>query len=66
MKIRTEKISARLRVYGKYSTKTSDDCQVLLEIRNYTAAPIRISAKNGNNMLMQLKPQSEEKRDMYW
>jgi hypothetical protein len=47
MKTRTEMISARLRVYGKNSTKISDDCQIQLEIRNYTDAPMRISAMDG-------------------
>ena len=61
MKSKTEMISARLRVYGKYSTKKSEDCQVQLEIRNYTANPIRISAKDGNNNLMQLKPHQMKK-----
>lgn len=38
-------ISARLRGYGKYSTKKSEDRQVELEIRNYTKKPLRISVK---------------------
>lgn len=61
MKTRTEIISARLRVYGKSSTKISEKCQVLLEIRNYTATPIRISVKDTNLKLMQLKPNQMKK-----
>ncbi len=56
MKTKTEMISARLRVYGKNSTKISDNCQVQLEIRNYTDKPLRISAKDSSLKLMQLKP----------
>jgi integrase len=56
MKTSTEIISARLRVYGKNSTKISNDCQVQLEIRNFTDNPIRISVKNSDLSLMQLKP----------
>ena len=55
MKQRTEKISARLRNYGKNSTKKSKDCQVELEIRNFTDKPFRINAKHKDNSLMQLK-----------
>ena len=61
MKTSTEKISARLRVYGKNSTKISNDCQVLLEIRNFSDKPIRISAKNSDLSLMQLKPHQMKK-----
>lgn len=57
MKSKTELISARLRVYGKNSTKISDNCQVQLEIRNFTDKPLRISAKDGNLRLLFLKPQ---------
>ena len=56
MKSKTELISARLRVYGKNSTKTSDNCQVQLEIRNFTDKPLRISAKDGKLKLLFLKP----------
>ena len=52
MKSKTELISARLRVYGKNSTKISDNCQVQLEIRNFTDKPLRISAKDGNLRLL--------------
>ncbi|HEY5590352.1 MAG TPA: hypothetical protein VIK55_04970 [Paludibacter sp.] len=61
MRTRTEMISARLRVYGKDSTKISNDCQVLFEIRNFTTTPIRISAKNSDHSLMHLKPQQMTK-----
>ncbi len=61
MKQRTEKISARLRNYGKNSTKKSNDCQVELEIRNFTDKPLRINAKNKDNSLMQLKPHQMKK-----
>jgi integrase len=61
MKSKTELISARLRVYGKNSTKISDNCQVQLEIRNYTDKPLRISAKDGNLRLLFLKPQHMRK-----
>lgn len=61
MRTRTEMISARLRVYGKGSTKISNDCQVLFEIRNFTPSPIRISAKTSNHSLMQLKPNQMKK-----
>ena len=61
MKQRTEKISARLRNYGKNSTKKSNDCQVELEIRNYIDKPLRINAKNKDNSLMQLKPHQMKK-----
>ena len=61
MKSKTELISARLRVYGKNSTKISDNCQVLLEIRNFTDKPLRINAKDGNLKLMSLKPQHMSK-----
>ena len=61
MKIKTQTVSARLRVYGKSSTKISNDCQVQLEIRNYTDTPIRISAKNSDGSLMQLKPHQMKK-----
>ena len=54
MKSKTEIISARLRVYGKNSTKISDNCQVQLEIRNFTDKPLRISAKDSNLRLMHL------------
>jgi integrase len=61
MKSKTELISARLRVYGKNSTKISDNCQVQLEIRNFTDKPLRISAKDGNLRLLSLKPQQMRK-----
>ena len=61
MKTKTEMISARLRTYGKNSTKISNDCQVQLEIRNFTSSPIRISAKNIDLSLMQLKPHQMKK-----
>ncbi|MFZ2340079.1 MAG: hypothetical protein WAW07_10225 [Bacteroidales bacterium] len=61
MKSKTELISARLRVYGKNSTKISDNCQVQLEIRNYTDKPLRISAKDNNLKLLHLKPQHMKK-----
>ena len=61
MKSKTELISARLRVYGKNSTKISDNCQVQLEIRNFTDKPLRISAKDGNLRLLKLKPQHMRK-----
>jgi len=61
MKSKTELISARLRVYGKNSTKTSDNCQVQLEIRNFTDKPLRISAKDGNLKLLFLKPHQMRK-----
>jgi integrase len=61
MKSKTELISARLRVYGKNSTKVSDNCQVQLEIRNYTDKPLRISAKDSNLKLLHLKPQNMKK-----
>jgi len=61
MKTSTEMISARIRVYGKNSTKISNDCQVQLEIRNFTDKPIRISAKNSDNSLIQLKPHQMKK-----
>jgi len=61
MKSKTELISARLRVYGKNSTKISDNCQVQLEIRNFTDKPLRISAKDGNLGLLFLKPQHMRK-----
>lgn len=61
MKAKTETISARLRVYGKSSTKISNDCQVQLEIRNYTDTPIRISARNSDLTLLQLKPNQMKK-----
>lgn len=61
MKTKTEKISARLRTYGKNSTKISNDCQVQLEIRNFTTNPIRISAKNIDLSLMHLKPHQMKK-----
>ena len=61
MKTRTEMISARLRVYGKSSTKISNDCQVLLEIRNFSSNAIRISAKNSDLSLMQLKSHQMKK-----
>jgi len=61
MKQRTEKISARLRNYGKNSTKKSKDCQVELEIRNFTDNPFRINAKHKDNSLMQLKPHQMKK-----
>ena len=61
MKSKTELISARLRVYGKNSTKISDNCQVQLEIRNFTDKPLRISAKDSNLKLLQLKPQHMKK-----
>jgi hypothetical protein len=61
MKTSTEMISARLRVYGKNSTKISNDRQVQLEIRNFTDKPIRISVKNSDHSLMQLKPTQMKK-----
>lgn len=61
MKQRTQMISARLRNYGKNSTKISDECQLELEIRNYIDKPIRISAKNGDGSLIQLKKQNLKK-----
>jgi integrase len=61
MKSKTELISASLRVYGKNSTKISDNCQVQLEIRNFTDKPLRISAKDGNLRLLSLKPQHMRK-----
>lgn len=61
MKSKTELISARLRVYGKNSTKISDKCQVQLEIRNYSEKPLRISVKDGNLKLLHLKPQHMKK-----
>jgi integrase len=61
MKSKTELISARLRVYGKNSTKISDNCQVQLEIRNFTDKPLRISAKDGNLRLLFLNPQHMRK-----
>lgn len=61
MKQRTEKISARLRNYGKNSTKKSKDCQVELEIRNFTDNPFRINAKHKDNSLMQLKQHQMKK-----
>ena len=61
MKSKTELISARLRVYGKNSTKISDNCQVQLEIRNFADKPLRISAKDGNLRLLSLKPQQMRK-----
>jgi len=61
MKQRTEKISARIRNYGKNSTKKSKDCQVELEIRNFTDNPFRINAKHKDNSLMQLKPHQMKK-----
>lgn len=61
MKQRTEKISARLRNYGKNSTKKSKDCQVELEIRNFTDKALRINAKYKDNSLMQLKPHQMKK-----
>ena len=61
MKTSTEMISARLRTYGKNSTKISNDCQVQLEIRNFTPTPLRISAKSIDLSLMQLKPHQMKK-----
>ncbi len=61
MKIKTESVSARLRYYGSNSTKKSLDCQVLLEIRNYTKSPIRISAKNSDNTLIHLRAHQMKK-----
>jgi integrase len=61
MKSKTELISARLRVYGKNSTKISDNCQVQLEIRNFTDKPLRISAKDSNLKLLHLKTQHMKK-----
>ena len=61
MKSKKEMISARLRVYGKNSTKTSENCQVQLEIRNFTDKPLRISAKDSNLKLLQLKSQHMKK-----
>ena len=61
MKTSTEMISARLRVNGKSSTKISNDRQVLLEIRNFTAKIIRISAKKSDLSLMHLQPNQMRK-----
>jgi hypothetical protein len=61
MKSKTEIITARLRVYGKNSTKVSDNCQVQLEIRNYTNKPLRISAKDSYLRLLHLKPHQMKK-----
>lgn len=61
MKPKKELITARLRVYGKNSTKISEFCQVQLEIRNFTDKPLRISAKTNDLKLLQLKPQHLKK-----
>ena len=55
MKSKTGLISARICVYGKNSTKFSDNCQLQLEIRNYTDKPLRISAKDSNMNMLHLK-----------
>ena len=42
--VKSEIISALLRIYGKNNTNISDNCQVQLEIRNYTNKPLRLLA----------------------
>jgi hypothetical protein len=53
-------ITARLRIYGKNSTKISDNCQVQLEIRNFTDKPFRISTKTNDLSLFSLNHNTEE------
>jgi len=62
MKTAKRMISAKLRNYGKNTTKKNlDQSQVMLEIRNYTPQIYRISAKHKNLELLCLKPSQMKK-----